>query len=675
MEVTGATATTVEATITGLTNNAPYLVAIRATHSSVNGAWIATTPAQVTPKPLPVITLSTDKSDYTEGVDSGVLITLRAEPIPEEEITVEVTLTENGVGRFFTVGEQTKTVTWTAGSASAEVTANITHDHTAEEDTIGDGILVALQTGTGYKVSDTNGEARITVANGDTRPGPPTNVMVFPGTNGGEIRVTWTNPTVDFEGNAFKTTRHGTIDGYRVCAALTAADAMANMNCQGDSSLFNVPRTPTAMDNLETTTIGGYTEGAELYISLAVRNDLTAGGRQSDFVLADNNPVTVTETDNTPVITLSLNNSNAGNNEYTEGTDSVITVIARADPVPAADLTVNVRMERGGVHLFLPNDAANSTITIPANMQSGTVEYIIDADVFADGTVNRISTNPADHATDAPRVRILDGDDYTYDATHANAPTFSVTDDDAQSSLPTITSVEAGDTRLVVNWTAPSDPGLRQGSTENVDNYFICVHTDIEVLRTFSGVFADCAGGANNRGGGNRTYTVTGLTNDTAYYVGLAARNGVSRRASGGTNSGGFVEYTPFAISAQVTPIAPVITLSLSDSDAGNNVFTEGTDNRIVVTATAAPLPVSNITVNVRLEGGGVGRFIEHDKTISIPANQASRTVNYDIPNDNDQQEADTNRATHATDPPTAMVQDGTGYTADNTNAPTFRDS
>ena len=79
-------ATTATETITGLSNTVPYLVAVRATHSSSgDGGWVATTPAMVTPRP-PAMVGDPVSPMVTPG-DTSIAVSWRA---PASSVTVLV---------------------------------------------------------------------------------------------------------------------------------------------------------------------------------------------------------------------------------------------------------------------------------------------------------------------------------------------------------------------------------------------------------------------------------------------------------------------------------------------------------------------------------------------------------------------------------------------------------
>ena len=110
-------------------------------------------------------------------------------------------------------------------------------------------------------------------------------------------------------------------------------------------------------------------------------------------------------------------------------------------------------------------------------------------------------------------------------------------------------------------WSAPSDTGSR-----DIRNYSICLAATANAVRNNNCVdddskttfeFSEDQGTVTTDT--NYQYTVTGLTNGTAYYVGVAARNGVSR-TQGNNNFPGVSVYAVYQESgsdATLTPTAP----------------------------------------------------------------------------------------------------------------------
>ena len=286
-------------------------------------------------------------------------------------------------------------------------------------------------------------------------------------------------------------------------------------------------------------------------------------------------PTTVTPT--APNIVLSTDKA-----AYEEGENIVVT--ATATPAPTADLTVNVRLEGGGIGGFfvLSNDANhNREITITGGETTGTVDFPTRNDTHEES-----DTNAADHATNAPRAVVRDPDTagaYTFDNT--NPPTFAVTDNDLQGGSPSITSATAGDGEITVVWSAPTE----LGSTGAVQNFLVCADPVIGDARNNR----NCDGGlstfelADHDEDGDTTdssytYTITGLTNGTAYYIGVGMRNGITNTRGG--NIRGYSAITLYQESGSDATVTPVMGLP----DPPTNVVATAGDMSIEVTWTNA---------------------------------------------------------------------------------------
>ena len=283
-----------------------YAMAVRATHTTNGDSdWVG---LDITTRPslaaaLPVISLMTDKTEYTERTEDIITVTLTANPAPTTALAVDVLFSENRAADHFRASQRASsthidtaagTITFVAGEATASATWEIHDDRFAEEGTDSGGALVAVQDGAGYTAHATEGSKRIHFLDNDFPAGPPTEVSVAAGANAGEIVVSWVNPTVDSEGNTFAGTSPATrfIVGYRICVAATATDALANMNCLGEASEYDIAggiggNTPTAADSPTTATLTGFTAGDELFVAMAVRNHVQNDPKPlSDFAAA-----------------------------------------------------------------------------------------------------------------------------------------------------------------------------------------------------------------------------------------------------------------------------------------------------------------------------------------------------------------------------------------------------
>ena len=155
---------------------------------------------------------------------------------------------------------------------------------------------------------------------------------------------------------------------------------------------------------------------------------------------------------------------------------------------------------------------------------------------------------------------LTNGTSYTFTVTAANAVGTSIASMSSNSvtpvapviltapSTPTITNATAGDTQVVIDFTAPSNNG---GSA--ITGYTITSNDGITATGTASPL------------------TVTGLTNGTAYTFTITATNVI------GTS-------LPSAASSSVTPVAPVI---LTAPDAPTITNATAGDTQVVIDFTA----------------------------------------------------------------------------------------
>ena len=300
-----------------------------------------------------------------------------------------------------------------------------------------------------------------------------------------------------------------------------------------------------ASDTSATTTLTAGTEAVSATITLGTLPD---GIVDADPPLSI--PLAIGATP--PVIVLTVDKD-----AYVEGTDTAIVVTATATPPPTADLDVNVRVEGGGIARFLPGSgdpAHNKTISITGGETTGTVDYNIQMDdVDEEDTDDQVMASVRDPDTAGA---------YTYD--NNNAPTFMVSNEDHQPGSPTLTSVTVGDGAITVVWSAPSEIGSR-----DLRNYSVCIADTARNVRTnmcaseSKATFDFGFGTTDNEDQGTDTsdtsyqYTLTGLTNDTAYFVGVAARNGVSRvQGPVFTGVSVYALYQESGADATVTPTA-----------------------------------------------------------------------------------------------------------------------
>ena len=234
----------------------------------------------VTREPIPaVLSIAADQATYLEGSDDEVVLTITATPPPQVDISVPV--------EIFSGGTDTETITFPAdltgleSAVSDTITLAITDDEAQDNDR---NITATLLAGDGYTLDAAATTVSIAVHEDDVRPAMPTDVTVAQGDNAGQLDFTWINPTTDANGR----TLQNAISGYKICAALSAEDAIADRNCRGNSRARDVENLADEELNPTSATVGGYDQGGEVYVAMAVRNSIG----DSDFV-AVAEPITV----------------------------------------------------------------------------------------------------------------------------------------------------------------------------------------------------------------------------------------------------------------------------------------------------------------------------------------------------------------------------------------------
>ena len=173
----------------------------------------------------------------------------------------------------------------------------------------------------------------------------------------------------------------------------------------------------------------------------------------------------------------------------------------------------------------------------------------------------------------------------------------------------------------------------------------------------------------------NPAATVTSITADNTVAAGVVTLN------AAGTTTTITVLVTAMDGAATETYVVTVtrlgppvtITLSIAPPASGGTTYYEGYDN-IVITVTADSAPAADLPVTLRIEGGGVGRFLDqnvsgdarHQQVATIPAGETSVEATFVIA-ENAGVQADTDELGAS-----VTVVDGAGYTFDTTTRPSF---
>ena len=310
-------------------------------------------------RPVPVVTIAPGASPVTEG--TAVQFTVRAAPAPAAELAVSVTVTDAGA-RLAAAAPQTVTIP--AGATAAMLTLPTTADAEAEPDS---AVTASVAAGTGY-APGTPSSATVTV----TDPPPPPSMPV---------------PVVTIAAVASEVA-----EGAAVVFALTAAPAPAaelavsvTVTESGAMLAQPGPRQVTfaagagsAMLTLPTVDDAAAEPDSTVTATVTAGSDYTPGtGMASASVLVTD--AGQPQPQPLPVVTIV-----AAPGEVTEGTPARFTV--SADPMPAADLAVNLAVSGGAGML---SGAPPTRVTIPAEAAAAALTLATedDTEVEDDSTV------------------------------------------------------------------------------------------------------------------------------------------------------------------------------------------------------------------------------------------------------------------------------------------------
>ena len=129
--------------------------------SSASSATAAISDDDVPPTPDPEVSISAGSS-ITEGSDATFTISVS----PTQSATLDVSVTVSQTGAYASTGQQSVTI---PTSGSYTLTVSTTNDSTDEPD---GSIVATLDSGTGYTVSSSNGQATVAVSDDDDPPQP-----------------------------------------------------------------------------------------------------------------------------------------------------------------------------------------------------------------------------------------------------------------------------------------------------------------------------------------------------------------------------------------------------------------------------------------------------------------------------------------------------------------------
>ncbi len=340
--------------------------------ATLPGGQTKTAEVEVTlPPPTPQISITADQAAVTEGAD--VSYTITAQPAPETDLQVAVTVAQSGDWGAAT-GRRIVTV-GTAGTAAFTVAT--ADDGTDEAD---GSVTVTVDDDYGYTVDPDNAAATVAVADDDV---PRISIAAGNGiTEGGDATFTVTASPAPHRPLPVTVAVAQTGDWG---AATGARTVTVGASGSVTMTVATVDDTVDEPDGAVTAAVGagsGYIVGAPGAASVTVADD-----------------------DLPPVPRVSVTSGGA----VSEGGDAVFTI--SASPAPASGLAVSVAVSQSG---DWGAATGQRTVTVPA---SGSVTMTV-------GTVN----DGIDEADGSVTAALVDGADYDLGA--PAAATVAVTDDD-----------------------------------------------------------------------------------------------------------------------------------------------------------------------------------------------------------------------------------------------------
>ena len=361
------------------------------TPSGTNGSASVAVSDDDGPPPTPVVSVSAG-ADVDEG--GNAVFTVSASPAPTANLTVSLTVADDGASDFLASGDEgKKTVTIAANQSSADLTLATQDDSVDEAD---GSVTATVQVGSGYTPSDTNGSDSVAVSDNDDPPPTPA-VSVSAGAD------------VDEGGNAGFTITASPAPATGLTIAYTVAQSGDYLDAPGAGRRTVTLAAGATGAGLAVATVDDAADEADGAVSVT----LASGTGYTLATGQDSAMVTVRDNDE-PVVSI------AGGAGVTEGTDASFTVTA--NPAPAAPLDVALTIAQSG-DFAASGETGSRTVTVP-------VTGSLDVEV---PTVNDTDDEPDGSVSAALEA----GTGYTVAASPDNAATVAVSDNDAAASGPT----------------------------------------------------------------------------------------------------------------------------------------------------------------------------------------------------------------------------------------------
>ena len=315
-------------------------------------------------RPVPVVTIAPGASPVTEG--TAVQFTLQVAPAPAQDLAVSVTVTDAGA-RLAAAAPQTVTIP--AGATAATLTLPTTADAEAEPDS---AVTATVAAGTGY-APGTPSSATVTVSD-PPPPSMPVPVVTIAAVAGAVA-----------EGTAavFALTA-APAPAAELAVSVTVTESGAMLAQPGPRQVTFAAGAGSATLTLDTVDDAEAEPNSTVTATVTAGSDFTPGtGMASASVLVTD--AGQPQPQPLPVVTIV-----AAPGEVTEGTPARFTV--SADPMPAADLAVNLAVS-GGAGMLSGVPPASVTIRAGAAAAALTLETEDDTEVEAASTVT-VSLQP-----------------------------------------------------------------------------------------------------------------------------------------------------------------------------------------------------------------------------------------------------------------------------------------
>ena len=385
---------------------------------------------------VPTVTVSAGAA-VTEG--GGAEFTVSASPAPTADLTVNLTVADDGPGDFVaSVDEGAKEVIVKANQGSATFTVATVDDTIDEADgAVAVRVAASRATPADYAVG-TRARASVTVRDDDGAAAVPT-VTVSAGaavTEGGDAQFTVSAapaPTADL-------TVHLTVADDAASDFVASTDEGAGTVVIG-ADQASAPFTVATVDD------GTDEADGAVRISIAASKATPA-----DYAVGDPASASVTVRDDDVTIqTVTV----AAGDAVTEGGDARFTLTAV--PAPAADLTVHFTVDDGvGEDFVAPGEEGSKTAVIPAGAVSvaWTVATVDDQTDEADGAVRLTIQDSGGYVAGSPAsatVPVKDDDDPVVTVSAGGAVT------EGGEALFTLTAVRAPAAPLAVRVTVAAD--------------------------------------------------------------------------------------------------------------------------------------------------------------------------------------------------------------------------